>query len=84
VRARTGLNVCRRIETRAYPCASDEPDPSIANGALALPAGHPFQAVPIGSHWTATRHVYASQSTAEGMYYVTFGGGGLPGAIGEQ
>jgi len=40
--------------------------------------------VPIGSHWTATRHVYASQSTAEGMYYVTFGGGGLPGAIGEQ
>jgi hypothetical protein len=30
-------------------------DPSTALGALALPAGHPFQSVPVGEYWTATR-----------------------------
>jgi hypothetical protein len=30
-------------------------DPAATLGTLALPAGHPFLAVPIGHYWTATR-----------------------------
>lgn len=30
-------------------------DPSVDPGNLALPAGHPFLAVPVGHYWTATR-----------------------------
>jgi Protein of unknown function (DUF1566) len=30
-------------------------DPAAPLGSLALPAGHPFLAVPVGHYWTATR-----------------------------
>lgn len=50
-------------------------DPSVPQGTLALPAGHPFVTVPQGVYWTATR-LTSSPNTG---YWVNFMDTGFTG-----
>lgn len=56
-------------------------DPSASPGTLALPPGHPFQGVPLGSYWTATRDVHGTTHEATGYtWFVALHNSGVSGS----